>query len=334
MGYVTLFLIFAALVLWAAMFGHWKAGQDDGPSLAFDCPICQTRPIQTARRLRLVRGYLLAVAHGTYEVVGCTECVSSEAKSEFIRTSLFGWWSPRGLLFTPFALLHNAANFTRRPNTQLLEEVLQDIFGVGIDELAEGEDGLSESNRRLLRTTAAALGSVAAVDGKTAAEWSEATRALVELSDHNIQPSQAEALLDQNRNRSIDASDLDAEQRLIVLHIAIQVAAADNEISAGERRELRRLATALGIERATLDALLRLLEGGDPAPQGGSRRAAAASVIGVDATASVSEVHTAWRKLALKHHPDRAAPDDREAANARMAEINDAYNYLTGASAR
>ena len=50
-------------------------------------------------------------------------------------------------------------------------------------------------------------------------------------------------------------------------------------------------------------------------------------VLGVDPEASPAEVKKAWRKLALKHHPDQN-PDDPE-AEARFKEIQSAYDTLT-----
>ncbi len=49
-------------------------------------------------------------------------------------------------------------------------------------------------------------------------------------------------------------------------------------------------------------------------------RAAAAAVLGVDEAASESEVKKAYHKLALLHHPDKASPDDKDAAGADVTE--------------
>jgi curved DNA-binding protein len=51
------------------------------------------------------------------------------------------------------------------------------------------------------------------------------------------------------------------------------------------------------------------------------------SVLGVDKNASDSDIKKAYRKLALKYHPDRN-PDDKEAEN-RFKEVNEAYEVLS-----
>lgn len=51
------------------------------------------------------------------------------------------------------------------------------------------------------------------------------------------------------------------------------------------------------------------------------------SILGVNKNASDSDIKKAYRKLALKYHPDRN-PDDKEAEN-RFKEVNEAYEVLS-----
>jgi DnaJ-class molecular chaperone len=51
-------------------------------------------------------------------------------------------------------------------------------------------------------------------------------------------------------------------------------------------------------------------------------------VLGVDTEATVVQLKAAYRKLALTWHPDRAAPEDRAAAEARFKQITAAYKAL------
>ncbi|KAL7514698.1 hypothetical protein ACHAXN_012080 [Cyclotella atomus] len=51
--------------------------------------------------------------------------------------------------------------------------------------------------------------------------------------------------------------------------------------------------------------------------------------LGVPRNASASDIKKAYRKLALKHHPDKVAPEDRTKAEHEFKEIAKAYEWLS-----
>lgn len=53
-------------------------------------------------------------------------------------------------------------------------------------------------------------------------------------------------------------------------------------------------------------------------------------VLGVPRGATPETVRAAYRALAKKHHPDVAPPSERPAAEARMRQIQRAYDALKG----
>jgi len=62
-----------------------------------------------------------------------------------------------------------------------------------------------------------------------------------------------------------------------------------------------------------------------------ARLDSARRVLGVRKGASVSEIAAAYRRMARTYHPDKVAhraPEDQEAAEERMKEINAAYSEL------
>ena len=52
-------------------------------------------------------------------------------------------------------------------------------------------------------------------------------------------------------------------------------------------------------------------------------------VLGVEKTATADQVKSAYRKAALKHHPDKASPEEKEAAHTKFQEIAFAYAVLS-----
>ncbi|OCL09409.1 heat shock protein DnaJ, partial [Glonium stellatum] len=52
-------------------------------------------------------------------------------------------------------------------------------------------------------------------------------------------------------------------------------------------------------------------------------------VLGVARDATPELVKSTYRKLSMKHHPDRAKDGEKEAATRKMAEINEANEILS-----
>lgn len=52
-------------------------------------------------------------------------------------------------------------------------------------------------------------------------------------------------------------------------------------------------------------------------------------VLGLETSASQDDVKKAYRKAALKHHPDKAAPEDKEAAHTKFQEVAFAFAILS-----
>lgn len=55
---------------------------------------------------------------------------------------------------------------------------------------------------------------------------------------------------------------------------------------------------------------------------------AACLILGVSASAGADEIRSAYRRIILKHHPDRAEPSEREEATRLASEVNAAYELL------
>lgn len=58
------------------------------------------------------------------------------------------------------------------------------------------------------------------------------------------------------------------------------------------------------------------------------------SILGVSENASLDEIKKAYRKLAMQHHPDRAAEGKKQAAEEKFKEISEAYYVLSDENRR
>lgn len=108
------------------------------------------------------------------------------------------------------------------------------------------------------------------------------------------------------------------EQRLELVHFLVLIAQADGVVSNEEVTALRECAAQLGVDKEDLDSMLNLHDAS-------SSLDAAYKVLGVEPTTTDDELKAAYRRLALKNHPDRVASlgeEVRKAAEKKFQEIN------------
>ena len=113
-------------------------------------------------------------------------------------------------------------------------------------------------------------------------------------------------------------------QRLQLLNFLVMIAQADGVIVQEEVEALKEVAVNLGISAADIDSMLNL-------QYGNSNLDAAYKVLGISPNATDDEVKAAYRKMALKHHPDRVATlgeDVKKAAEKKFQEINNAKELI------
>ena len=58
------------------------------------------------------------------------------------------------------------------------------------------------------------------------------------------------------------------------------------------------------------------------------------NLLGVPTSANAAEIKTAYKKLALKIHPDKVDESEREAATEKFKELSEAYSVLSNEKRR
>lgn len=118
------------------------------------------------------------------------------------------------------------------------------------------------------------------------------------------------------------AANLGESERLQLLSFLAQIAKSDGNVCPAEIDALKEVAVAMGLSLKEVDSMLNL---------SGNSLEEAYRVLEVDASASDEEVRAAYRRLALKHHPDRVAAlgeDIRKAAEEKFQQINAAKERI------
>ena len=116
-------------------------------------------------------------------------------------------------------------------------------------------------------------------------------------------------------------------QRLQLLDYLIIIAKVDGTVSPEEVYALKEVATFLGLSAQDVDSMLNMEASSNQ--QIGLDEAY--KILGISPNATNDEVKAAYRKMALKHHPDRVSTlgdDIREAAEKKFQEINNAKERI------
>ena len=112
------------------------------------------------------------------------------------------------------------------------------------------------------------------------------------------------------------------EERLQLLNFLASIAKSDGNVCTAEIDALKEVAIAMGLSTKEVDSMLNL---------GGNTLEEAYKVLEIEPTATDDEVKKAYKKLALKHHPDRVATlgeDIKLAAEKKFQQINNAKDII------
>ncbi|WP_297905450.1 TerB family tellurite resistance protein [uncultured Parabacteroides sp.] len=118
------------------------------------------------------------------------------------------------------------------------------------------------------------------------------------------------------------AYNLSYEERLQLLAFLAEIAKSDGSVCAAEINALKEVAIAMGMSEREVESMLNL--------QGNSLDEAY-KVLEIEPTATDEEVRAAYRRMAVKHHPDKVAnlgEDIRKAANEKLQKINEAKERI------
>lgn len=102
----------------------------------------------------------------------------------------------------------------------------------------------------------------------------------------------------------------------------MKIAQSDGNVCQAEIEALKEVAVAMGLSVKEVESMLNLR---------GSSLEDAYKVLEISPEATDAEVRAAYRRLALKHHPDKVAAlgeDIRKAAEVKFQEINEAKERI------
>lgn len=116
--------------------------------------------------------------------------------------------------------------------------------------------------------------------------------------------------------------NLDYSSRLELIHLMLGVAKADGQVDAGELNTIALIAKYLGVSSRDFDSIKSMFV---------EDVNSAYKILEIDPTASDEEVKKAYRKMAVKYHPDKVShlgEDFQQKAKEKFQRVNEAYEKI------
>lgn len=111
-------------------------------------------------------------------------------------------------------------------------------------------------------------------------------------------------------------------QRLQLLHYLVGIAQADGHVTQSEIDDIKNISKFLGISAADCNSILAMFE---------NSIESAYKVLEIEPTATDEEVKKAYKKMAIKHHPDKVeqlGSDVKKAAEEKFKAVVAAYETI------
>jgi DnaJ like chaperone protein len=115
---------------------------------------------------------------------------------------------------------------------------------------------------------------------------------------------------------------LDYSYRLEMVHFLFGIAAADSGVSDAEKRLIRQIAGFMNITSSDLESIQAMFI---------SASDAAYKILEIDPSATDDELKKAYRRMAMKYHPDKVAhlgEDFKRVAQEKFRKVKDAYDSI------
>ena len=164
-------------------------------------------------------------------------------------------------------------------------------------------------------------------DGRTHPAELRTVREFIRANFGEQAASQAEQILQRLDSQQVNiytvggqiAANMNYSQRLQLFQYLVSIATADGEFSASEKSVLEAIASAIRLTSSDAASIIAMYY---------QEADSAYTVLEISPSATDDEVRSAYRRMAMKYHPDRVStlgPDVQKAAEEKFKKIQEAY---------
>ena len=118
------------------------------------------------------------------------------------------------------------------------------------------------------------------------------------------------------------ASHMNYSQRLQLFHYLVRIAMADGQFDKSEKSVLEAIGSTIGLSNEDVNSVIAMFY---------KEASSAYTVLEISPDATDDQVRAAYRKMAMKNHPDKVAtlgPDVQKAAAEKFRQVQEAYETI------
>ena len=164
-------------------------------------------------------------------------------------------------------------------------------------------------------------------DGRTHPAELRTVREFIRANFGDQAAAQAEQILQQLDSQQVNiysvggqiAANMNYSQRLQLFQYLVSIATSDGDFSASEKSVLEAIASAIRLTSTDAASIIAMYY---------KETDSAYTVLEISPSATDDEVRSAYRRMAMKYHPDRVAtlgPEVQKAAEEKFKKIQEAY---------
>jgi len=167
-------------------------------------------------------------------------------------------------------------------------------------------------------------------DGKTHPKEIEVVKDFVRQNFGEAAVSDAVKVLERLQNQQVNIYEVGPQierymnysQRLQLFHYLVQIAIADGQFDKSEKSVLEAIASTIGLSSSDAASVIAMFY---------KDTDSAYAVLEIQPSATDDEVRSAYRRMAMKNHPDKVAtlgPEVQKAAEEKFRKIQEAYETI------
>ena len=119
------------------------------------------------------------------------------------------------------------------------------------------------------------------------------------------------------------ASNMNYSQRLQLFHYLVQIATSDGNFSKSEKSVLEAIGAVIRLQNSDINSVIAMFYR--------ENDESAYAVLGISPSATDDEVKSAYRRMAMKNHPDKVStlgPEVQKAAEEKFRQVQEAYETI------